>query len=240
MSLILPIHILAGGVALACGYTALYAAKGGRLHRKSGMLFVCAMCAMCVGGFVLAALGNNNWTSVNASAAVMTLYLVITSLTTIRPPASGARWLAVGAMLVAFVVGAANLNFGFEALATGGRRNGVPAFPFFMFGLVGLLGSAGDLRMIRSAAQSGRPRLLRHLWRMSFALFIAAMSFFFGQAKVIPEPLRIMPLLVVPVLAVLLTMIYWVWRARVGRRLLDLVSAGPRQAAALVVPPAPR
>jgi hypothetical protein len=52
---------------------------------------------------------------------------------------------------------------------------------------------------------------------MTFALFIAAMSFFFGQADVFPEPLRIMPLLAVPVLVVLVAMLYWLWRVRSKR-----------------------
>ena len=55
------------------------------------------------------------------------------------------------------------------------------------------------------------------LGAMSFALFIAALSFFIGQAKVIPKPIRIVPLLVLPVLAVLVTMLYWMWRIRVKR-----------------------
>jgi uncharacterized membrane protein len=218
MRLILLIHILAGALALVLGYVALYAAKGAALHRKSGRLFVYAMFTMCIGGFVLALGHFNNWSAVNASAAMMTFYLVLTSLTTVKPLAFGGRTVHLGAMLVAFAIGAIDLMFGFKALANGGRRHGVPAFPFFMFGVVGLLGSAGDLRMIRaSSALDGRLRLLRHLWRMSFALLVAAMSFFLGQAQVIPEPLRITPLLVAPVLAVLLTLVYWVWRIRARR-----------------------
>ena len=154
----------------------------------------------------------------------MTCYLVITSLMTVRTPGASSRWL-VGLTLVAFLVGATDLVFGFEALAGGGRRNGVPAFPFFLFGVVGLVASGGDIRMIRSGALRGGSRLTRHLWRMSFALFIAAMSFFFGQANVIPEPLRIMPLLAVPVLAVLVTMVYWLWRVQHKRASLVGVSA---------------
>jgi hypothetical protein len=126
-------------------------------------------------------------------------------------------------MLVAFVVGAIDLTFGFEAVANGGNRNGVPAFPFFLFGLVGLVGSVGDVRMMRSGPLRGAPRLTRHLWRMSFALFVAAMSFFFGQAKVIPEPIRIIPLLALPVLAVLVTMLYWLWRVRFRRSVRGIV-----------------
>ena len=71
--------------------------------------------------------------------------------------------------------------------------------------------------MTQSGALRGAPRLARHLWRMCFALFIAALSFFIGQAKVIPKPIRVSGLLAIPVLAVLVTMLYWMWRVRVRR-----------------------
>ena len=66
---------------------------------------------------------------------------------------------------------------------------------------------------------------------MCFALFIAALSFFIGQAQVIPKPIRIMPLLALPVLAVLLTMLYWLWRIRVRRSLRGIVRIGAAEAA---------
>ena len=98
--------------------------------------------------------------------------------------------------------------------------------PFVMFGVVGLLASIGDIQVIRSGARKGPARLARHLWRMSFALFIAALSFFIGQAKVIPEPIRIRPLLALPVVAVLVTMFYWLWRVRVRRNVRGIVVGG--------------
>ena len=52
---------------------------------------------------------------------------------------------------------------------------------------------------------------------------IAALSFFIGQAKVFPEPIRIRPLLALPVLVVLVTMFYWLWRVRIRRSLRGLV-----------------
>ncbi|HEY8796026.1 MAG TPA: hypothetical protein VIM15_13895 [Gemmatimonadaceae bacterium] len=88
--------------------------------------------------------------------------------------------------------------------------------------------------MIRSgglASLRGAPRLARHLWRMCFALFIATMSFFLGQAKVIPKPIRIPALLALPVLAVLLTMLYWLWRVRVKRRLHGIIRVSAPEAA---------
>jgi uncharacterized membrane protein len=227
-----PIHVLAAGLALVSGAVALYAAKGGRLHRKSGMLFVYAMLTTTLCAAVLAVGGA--WAAVNIPAALLTAYLVITALTTVRPPAAGSRWLDLGLMLVALVLGLTTLTFGFEALAAGGQRNGIPAFAFLMFGVVGLLGSVGDLRVMRSGALRGAPRLARHLWRMCWALWIATSSFFLGPrarvAKIIPEPLLVPALLPLPVLLVLAAMLYWLWRVRIKRSYRGIVGVSAQEA----------
>jgi uncharacterized membrane protein len=212
MRLTLFVHILAGGLGLFFGYIALYSAKGASLHRKSGILFVYAMLTMSVCGLLVASI-RGVAPAINVPAALLTGYLVITALMAVRPP-STTRSRHVALMLVALGVGLTDLAFAFQAFANGGKRNGMPAFPFVMFALVGLLAVYGDLRMLRSGPLEGPRRLARHLWRMCFALFIAALSFFIGQAEVIPEPIRIRPLLALPVLAVLVTMFYWLWRVR--------------------------
>ena len=222
MRLMLAVHILAGALGLVFGYVALYATKGAALHRRSGTLFVYAMLTMSICGMVIAA-GQGVAPAVNIPAALTTAYLTVTALTTFRPPATGARQLDIGGMLVAFAVGLTSLAFALQALANGGRRNGMPAFPFFLFGVVGLLASFLDFRMIRAGGLRGASRLARHLWRMCFALFIAAMSFFLGQAKVFPKPVRIPALLALPVLAVLVTLLYWLWRVRIRRSLQGIV-----------------
>ena len=224
------IHIAAGTLSLVAGYVALYSAKGGRLHRRAGMLFLYAMLTMCVFGATIAAT-RSVATALNVPVAILTSYLVVTALLTVRPAVPSSHWLAVASMLVGLGVGLTFLTFGFEAIANGGTRNGMPAFPFLMFGVVGVLAGAGDLRVIRSGPLRGPSRLARHLWRMSFALFTASLSFFIGQAKVIPEPIRIRPLLALPVLAVLVTMFYWLWRVRVRRSLRGVVRVTAPEAA---------
>ncbi|HYZ83098.1 MAG TPA: hypothetical protein VE621_01770, partial [Bryobacteraceae bacterium] len=194
METTLLIHILAGGLGLTSGAIALFATKGEKLHRKSGMVFVYAMLTMCVAGFLITTI-RGVAPAVNIPAALLTAYLVTTALTTVQPVRAVEPWLSIGAMLLALGVGLTSLTFAFEAIAAGGKRDGMPAFPFFLFGLVGLLASCYDVVVMRSPALRGAPRLARHLWRMSFALWIAALSFFIGQAKVIPKPIRIMPLL---------------------------------------------
>jgi hypothetical protein len=226
MRLTLVVHILAGALALGSGYIALYAAKGASLHRKSGMLFVVAMLVMAMTGSVIA-LVHGAAPALNVPAALLTAYLVVTSLATVRPPAIGSRWLHLGAMLVALAVGIACLRLGIQVLAAGGRRASLLTFPLLLFATIGLLGSASDLRIVRSGLPRGTARLTRHLWRMSMALLITAMAFFFGQADVLPAALRIPAVLAAPVLAVVVTMLYWVWRVGVRKALRGVQTAGP-------------
>jgi hypothetical protein len=220
MRLIYIVHIVAGSLGLLSGYIALYAAKGAALHRRSGMVFVYAMLTMAVFGTTIAAV-RNVAPAINIPAGLLTSYLVITSLLTVRPLGPRGRWLSIALMLVALTVGLTDLVFALKTFAgTSMRWAGIP---LMMFASVGILGSVGDFRVMRSGALRGSARIARHLWRMSFALFIAALSFFIGQAKVIPKPIRIIPLLVLPVLAVLVTMLYWMWRVRVKQSLRGLV-----------------
>src|SRR5687768_17052401 len=101
MRALLVVHIIAGTVALIAGYVALGSAKGVTLHRRSGMIFVVAMLVMCLVGAVMAARGGGPWGWVSFRAAILTAYLVVTALTTVRPLETGGRSLALGGMLVA-------------------------------------------------------------------------------------------------------------------------------------------
>lgn len=209
LSMTVLLHIVAGSTALASGAVALYALKGARLHRKSGMLFVLAMLVMSASGAVMAVFKPE---MVSVIAGVLTFYLVITALLTVRRPA-GSRWIDFGAMLVALTIGIASIYFGFEALnSPKGTKDGFPAPPYFIFGAVALLAGLLDIRMLLARGIQGAHRLARHLWRMCFALIIATASFFLGQAQVFPEPIRIISLLAIPVVLVLLLMLYWLAR----------------------------
>jgi hypothetical protein len=128
----------------------------------------------------------------------------------------------IAAMLIAIALLATCVTFGVQALASpSGTRGGIPYVVFFMFGTVALLGVIGDVRTIRAGVLKGAPRLVRHLWRMCYALWIAAASFFLGPrervVKVIPEALVTPVSLALPVVAVLVVMFYWLWRVRIRR-----------------------
>ena len=213
---LLPFHIVAGALGILSGTLALYAVKGAGLHRKSGTVFVIAMLVMVATGALLAALGAN-WATV--LQALLTGYLVTTGLLTVRRPSGGSTRIQRIAMPVAVAICVAHLTFGVIALNSAtGRLFGFPPPLFFTFGPIALLAAIGDIRVLRAGAPQGRRRLVRHLWRMCVALFIATASFFLGQAKAIPAPLRITPLLVILALFPLGVMLYWLVRLHVRTR----------------------
>ena len=214
--MVVPIHVAAGGLAMVLGATALLAKKGGTIHRRSGLLFVYAMVVL---GITAAMLGN-------VLGGFMTVYFVGTALTTVRPVSSWTRLinaaaltLAVGLALVDIVLGVTAFN------SPRGFLNGVPFVMFFFIATVLFLAAAGDVRIMRFGVPRGGPRLARHLWRMCFALFIAAGSFFSIRervAKILPEPFTTAPMRALPILLVFGAMFYWLWRVR-GRRTLPVL-----------------
>jgi uncharacterized membrane protein len=201
----LPLHVLSGILALVFGYVALGAAKGGALHRRSGLGFAMAMASMALSGAYVAYVMK---TPTSVVAGLLSFYFVATGLVTVRPVLAKSVWVDVGAMVFAF--GVALLGFGVGL----GRLKPLQeeAVAMFIFGTVGLVGAVGDWRMIRGGGMAGSGRIRRHLWRMCFALFVAAASFFLGPSRRIPEVIRIPALLPIPVVAVLLVMFYWLWR----------------------------
>lgn len=200
------LHIIGGLIGLTSGAVALSAPKGGRLHRKSGMVFVYAMLVMSTSGAIMAALMPER---ISVIAGMLTFYLVVTALLTVRRGLNFA-WIDIAAMLFGLVVALLSITFAIQGLSTGNADELAPMG--FIFGTVALLATAGDLRMLLKRGIPWAQRIARHLWRMCLALWIAAASFFLGQADVFPETIRIMPLLCTPVLLVLLLMFYWLVR----------------------------
>lgn len=211
------IHIVAGLVALAAGAVALATRKGSPLHRRSGQVFAVAMLVMTSSAVVMAGFLSPN--RVNVVAGSLTFYLVCTGWLAVRRTVEQQRrWLA-GLMLLALAGSAYAFSLGFEALGNPrGIVDKVPAPPLFMFGLVGLIGGAMDARLLRAGQIVGAHRLARHLWRMTFALWIATTSFFLGQAKLFPAEVRATGLLPVPVLLVTGLLLFWLVRVYWKRR----------------------
>jgi hypothetical protein len=221
--MLLSIHIAAGGFAIVLGAVALSAKKGGTIHRRSGLLFVYAMLVMGITGAIL---GLRSGTIGNVFGGLGTAYFVATALTTVRPPSPWIRGINVAGLTVAVGLALFHIVAGLEAVTSPtGWRHGAPFQMLFFLAAIMMLAAIGDVRIRRFGMPRGRPRLARHLWRMCFALFIAAGSFFSIRARVatiLPEPFTTGPARALPILLVFAAMFYWLWRLR-GRRTLPVL-----------------
>jgi uncharacterized membrane protein len=222
--MLLPIHVAAGGLAIVLGAVALLVKKGGTIHRRSGLLFVYAMLVMGITASILEFLKSP--AAANVVAALMAVYFVGTALTTVRPVSRWTRGINVAALTVAVGLALQGIVGGVKIFNLPGRTyNGVPFFMPFFLATILILAAAGDVRIMRFGMPRGGPRLARHLWRMCFALFIAAGSFFSVRervAKIIPEPFTSGPMRALPILLLFGAMFYWLWRVR-SRRTLPVV-----------------
>ena len=222
---LLPIHIIAGSIAIVAGFISVFAVKGLKLHRKSGMIFVYSMVVLSLTGAVIATLKHQ---TPNIIGGTLAFYMVTTAFLTVRPRNQRSHWIDAGAFIVAVSVGAAAIKIGIDAVNGGtGKTNGVPAGMMFFFAAVVLLAALGDVRMMMAGGLQGAHRIARHLWRMCFSLFIASGSFFLGQAKVIPKPIRILPLLAIPALLPLVLLLYWLARVLFTRWYQHRALIGP-------------
>ena len=148
----------------------------------------------------------------------------VTAMLTVRPWTAESRRLLVAATVTAALGGLYTLGGGIALAAKGlSVYDGVTVPAMFIFGTITVLAALSDVGVIRRGGLTGTPRLVRHIWRMCYALFIASGSFFLGQAQVFPKAYRIFPLLAIPAFAPIVIMLYWIWRVRLRRSLQGLV-----------------
>src|SRR5215472_11730601 len=215
VSPILLLHICAGTTGVFSGFVAVFLRKGSRSHRRAGNVFFIAMLCLGASG---ACLGFLRSQPTNVLAGILTCYLVATAWMTARRGEEGTSIFDFGALSVALVVAAGYVSYGLAAARSEtGLRDGVPAGMLFVMGSVALLGAVGDGRMLARGGVSGARRLGRHLWRMCFALFIAAASVFMARQRLFPGILRQTGMLYLLSFLPLILMIFWLIRVRVAK-----------------------
>jgi uncharacterized membrane protein len=214
MTPILILHIGAAATALITGGAALVFRKGHHLHQVAGTAFFLAMLAMSLTGFWLGIVAPAR---ISAVVAALTFYLVATAWMTVRRRPNTTGRLEIAALvMVGGVIAACLLVAWVGANSPRGRIDHLPYQPIFAFMAIAVLGATGDVRTISQGGLAGSPRLARHLWRMCAALIIASLAFV-AQPKAIPPALQGNPLMFLPIVAVFVTMVFWLVRVR-GRK----------------------
>jgi uncharacterized membrane protein len=214
---LLFLHVFAGTVALAAGFLALYSQKGRTVHRRAGRTFAYAMLALTgTGTLISLGLHPNRATAITGT---ITFYLVATGLLTMIRRVQDAPRLYDTFHGLGFLSAVAAWGFGLFALGLPGRTlDHIPAVVLFMFATVCTLAVIGDARLLRAGGIEGLARLRRHSWRMNFAMWVATTSFFFGQARQLPQWFRDANLNYYLVLLVTGTLVYWLLKLRARKK----------------------
>jgi uncharacterized membrane protein len=207
---LLPVHISAGIVGILSGTAAMSFRKGSPRHALAGKVFVAAMLTLASSAVYLAIIKNQMG---NVLGGTFAFYLVATAWATARRGDGRTGIFDWAAMLIPLLVGSALVILGLGVLYRHVKSPpGVPTAMYFVMGSVMLLAAAGDIRMLARGGVFGAKRIVRHLWRMCFGLFIATGSFFLGQQQVFPVWLRGSPILFIPALLPLVLLIFWLLR----------------------------
>lgn len=208
----LLLHISAGTLGMLSGFVAVFLLKGSRRHGLAGKVFVVSMLCLSATGTFLAVLKAEPG---NILGGTLTFYLVITAWLTARRSDGKPGIFDWGALFVVLAIGVIEATFGIEAATSPtGLKYELPPWPFFLFSSVALLATVGDVRMLVRRGVSGTQRLARHLWRMCFALFVAAASIFLARQQLFPALMRKTGMLLLLSFLPLILMIFWLIRVR--------------------------
>lgn len=210
VSPLLFLHICGGGVGLLSGAAAMSFRKGSRAHGVAGNVFFVSMLLMSGSGAYMALMKSQ---MNNVFGGVLTFYLVATAWLTARRRDGKPGVFDWGALLVAIAIGAAILTYGVEAAKSPtGSKDGIPAGMYFFLASVALISVVGDVRMLVRGGIWGTQRLARHLWRMSFAWFVASSSLFLARPHLFPVLMRATGVLFILGVLPLGLMIFWLIR----------------------------
>jgi hypothetical protein len=229
---LLLLHIIAGTLGMLSGFVAVFLRKGSRRHGLAGRVFVVTMLCLSSTGVFLAVMKSQPG---NILGGTLTFYLVATAWMTARRREGKPGIFDWGALLIVVAVAACQLTFGLEAaLSQTGLRFGFPPWPYFFMGSVATLAVTGDIRMLVRGGISGAQRIARHLWRMCFALFIAAASIFLARQQIFPAVLQKTGALFFLSFLPLILMIFWMFRVLLTKA-YKKVAAGPPIADAAIL-----
>jgi uncharacterized membrane protein len=212
---ILLLHIASGTVGVLSGFVAVFLRKGSRQHALAGLVFVVSMLSLSGTGAYMATIKHQPG---NILGGTLTFYLVATSWMTARRRDVRTSLVDWAALLVPLIVAAFYLTYGWKAIKSPtGLMYDLPAGPYFFLGSVAVLAAIGDVRMLVRRGIAGTARIARHLWRMCFALAIAALSIFLARPYLFPKIMQETGALYFLSFLPLLLMIYWLIRVRFAK-----------------------
>lgn len=213
------VHIVMGVVVILSGITAFLVKKGSRQHKLAGQCFVGSQVLMGVVVLAQACFTPNKISSLGILFMCLIVYLVVSAWLTIhRPKANRVRNLNIAMPFVALCIATAGLVMGFDALHHPSTAKDLPPTEaYFFFSAIAFIAMLLDVRHLNKRGLQGKQRIVRHVWRMSFALCFAV-SAPFSQGGVVLAWIRANPVLSISQMLVVIMAIFWIYRLLFAKR----------------------
>lgn len=220
MSVVMVVHALTGTAIVCSGAMAFLLSKGSSQHKLAGRLFVGLMLLM---GPVVAAgawLFPGSISPLGMLFMCFIIYLVVSAWSTIRRSERHLAPLDFVAPVVALCISIACLIMGFDAYGNPSVGENIPPKEaYFFFAVLAFIAMLLDANNLRVGGVRGKHRIIRHVWRMSCAMFFATSSFFTGPGSIVfPESVRGNPFLSIPEFLVAILTVFWVYRLLFPKR----------------------
>ncbi len=208
LPVVAQLHLVIGTLAVVGGFLAMLLPKGKTLHKFAGKIFFYSMLGLCFTGVYLTFARSLQFTFF---LAIFSLYLLLTGWYAVARRSNKVNFLDKLGFYVISTIGITTLILS----VLGWSLNwyypiSEPSYPSYLIFVVSSAFIAyWDYQMLTAKVLIGTKRLVRHLWRMYFALFIATTIFLGGNSHVLPEELRTELILTAPIVTVLLFMFGW-------------------------------
>lgn len=212
-------HALIGSVVVFSGAMALVLRKGSLPHKIAGRFFTGSMLLMAPVVAAGAWFAPGSISSLGMLFVFFIVYLTGSAWSTIRQTELRLTRVDMAAPWVALCISVAGFILGFTAVDIPGDADLPPREAYFFFATIAFFAMLLDLNNLRLGGVRGKHRIVRHVWRMSCALFFATSTLFTGPGSIVlPEWLRGNPALAIPEILVVILALFWIYRLLIPKR----------------------
>ncbi|SFC89762.1 hypothetical protein [Pseudoalteromonas denitrificans] len=206
------IHFIAGALAILAGFSVLIFPNNIKIHKTAGNTFLIAMLMLGVTSVYVAYSRGIMLSLING---IFICYLISTSWMAIKRKANTIGYFEYISFIGVVFITVMLVKYGWQAaMSETGKLSGFGLGVFYFFASIAAFAAILDFKMIYQGGTRGSQRIVRHVWRMCFPMFMATAAFFLGQAKLFPESLRKIEFLAIPVVLVILFSGFWLLRIK--------------------------
>ncbi|MBE0368960.1 DUF2306 domain-containing protein [Pseudoalteromonas aurantia] len=213
---VMTLHILSGAMALLAGYAVILFPKGESSHKYLGRAYVGAILTLGITGTYIAILRD---VPISIMNGLVLCYFVLSALNTVWQPVNRINVFDKALFVFALLLTVGFIWYSYQTTQVDdGKLGGFGIEAYLAFGSVVAFCTVADYHYIKLGGLRGRRKLVRHLWRMFFPLFMSTAAFFLGQARHLPEALQSIEFILLPVVFVILSAVYWVIKVMARKR----------------------